>query len=53
MEISENRCSPWFNSWATIFFVYTIICSNLSTNVKLCADDTSLFSMANGETDAK
>ena len=52
MEISKNRCSAWFNSWATIFFVYTNICSNLSTNVKLFADDTSLFSMANGETDA-
>ena len=47
MEISENRCSPWFNSWATVFFVYTIICRNLSTNVKLFADDTSLFSIVN------
>ena len=52
MEISKNRCSPGFNSWATIFLVYTNICSNLSTNAKLFADDTSLFSMANGATDA-
>ena len=36
------------NSWTTIFLVYiNDICSNLSTNVKLFADDTSLISTVN------
>ena len=48
METSKSRCSPVFNSWTTIFLVYlNDICSNLSTNVKLLADDTSLFSIVN------
>ena len=48
METSKGRCSPEFNSWTTIFLVYiNDICSNLSTNVKLFADDTSLFSIVN------
>ena len=48
METSKSRCSPGFNSWTTIFLVYiNDICSNLSTNVKLFADDTSLFSIVN------
>ena len=47
-ETSKSRCSPGFNSWTTIFLVYiNDICSNLSTNVKLFADDTSLFSIVN------
>ena len=48
METSKSRCSPGFNSWAIIFLVYiNDICSNLSTNVKLFADNTSLFSLVN------
>ena len=48
METSKSRCSPGFNSWTTIFLVYiNDIYSNLSTNVKLFADDTSLFSVVN------
>ena len=48
METSKSKCSPGFNSWTTIFLVYiNDICSNLSTNVKLFADDTSLFSIVN------
>ena len=44
----ESRCFPGFNSWATNFWVYiNNICSNLSTNVKLFADHTSLFSIMN------
>ena len=44
----ESRCFPGFNSWATNFWVYiNDICSNLSTNVKPFADDTSLFSIMN------
>ena len=45
METSKSRCSPGFNSWTTIFF--DDIGSNLSTNVKLFADDISLFSIVN------
>ena len=45
---SKSRCSPGFNSWITIFLVYiNAICSNLSTNVTLFADDTLLFSIVN------
>ena len=48
METSKSKCCPGFNSWTTIFLVYiNDICSNLSTNVKLFADDTSLFSIVN------
>ena len=48
METSKSRYSPGFNSWTTILLVYTNdICSNLSTNVKPFADDTSLFSIVN------
>ena len=48
METSKSRCSPGFNFWTTIFLVYiNDICSNLSTNVKLFANDTSLFSIVN------
>ena len=48
METSKGRCSPGFNSWTTIFLVYiNDICSNLSTNVKLFADDTFLLSIVN------
>ena len=48
METSKSRCSPGFNSWITTFLVYiNVICRNLSTNVKLFADDTSLFSIVN------
>ena len=48
METSKSRCSPGFNSWTTIFLIYiNDICRNLSTNVKLFADDTSLFSIVN------
>ena len=44
----ESRCFPGFNSWATNFWVYiNDIYSNLSTNVKPFADDTSLFSIMN------
>ena len=40
--------SFFFNSWTTIFLVYiNDICSNLSSNVKLVADDTSLISIVN------
>ena len=48
METSKSKCCPGFNSWTTIFLVYiNDICSNLSTNVKLFADDTSFFSTVN------
>ena len=48
METSKGRCSPGINSWTTAFLVYiNDICSNLSSNVKLFADDTSLFSIVN------
>ena len=46
METSKCKCSPGFNSWSNFSLVYiNDICSNLSTNVKLIADDTSLFSI--------
>ena len=47
METSKSRCSPGFNSLTTVFFLVYIndLCSNLSTNVKLFGDDTSLFSI--------
>ena len=48
IETSKRRCSLGFNSWITIFLVcINDICSNLSANVKLLADDTSRFSIAN------
>ena len=48
METSKSKCCPGFNSWTTIFLVYiNDICSNLSTNVKLFANDISLFSIVN------
>ena len=48
IETSKSRCSLGFNSWITTFLVYiTDICSNLSANVKLLADATSRFSIAN------
>ena len=48
IETSKSRCSLGFNSWITTFLVYIIdICSNLSANVKLLADATSRFSIAN------
>ena len=48
IETSKSRCSLGFNSWITTFLVYiTDICSNLSANVKLLADATSRFSVAN------
>ena len=47
METRKNRCSPEFNSCTIIFFVYIYICSNPSTNVKLFADNTFLFSIVN------
>ena len=51
METNKIRCSPGFISLTTIFFLVYIddICSNLSTNVKLFADDTSHFSTVNDE----
>ena len=48
METSKSKCSPGFNSWSTTFLVYiNDTCSNLSSNVKLFADDISLFSIVN------
>ena len=48
IETSKSRCSLGFNSWITTFLVYiNDICSNLSANVKLLADATSRFSIAN------
>ena len=49
METSKSRCFPGFNSWTIIFLLVYIsdICCNRSTNVKLFADDTSLFSIVN------
>ena len=45
METSKSRCSPGFNFLTTYVFLIYIndICSNLSTNVKHFADDTSVF----------
>ena len=48
MITSNSRGSPPFNSWTIIFLAYdNDICNNLSTNVKLFADDNSLFSIVN------
>ena len=49
MESSKSSCFPWFNSWSNVSLVYIDDnCSNLSTNGKLFADDTSLFPIVNG-----
>ena len=48
METGESRCSSGFNSWTTVFLIYIDdICNILSANVKVFADDTSLFSIVN------
>ena len=46
METSFSRCSPGFNPGSTSFFVYINDLPNeLKSNVKLFADDTSLFTI--------
>ena len=51
METSKRRCFPGFNIFRFLdqyFFIHiNDICSNLSTNVKLFTDYTSVFSIMN------
>ena len=51
-KFGKSKCSPGVNSWTSVFLVcINGACSNLLTDVKLFADDTSLFSAVNDASD--
>ena len=46
MADDQSWCSSGFNSWSIVFFIYiNDLSDNLESNVKLFADDTSMFSV--------
>ena len=48
MSDNQSWCTSGFNSWSIVFCIYIYIndlSGNLESNVKLFADDTSLFSV--------
>ena len=48
MADNQSWCTSGFNSWSIVFFLYIYIndlSDNLESNVKLFADNTSMFSV--------
>ena len=44
MTDNQSWCSSGFSSWSIVFFIYiNDLSDNLESNVKLFADDTSMF----------
>ena len=46
MADDQSCCSSGFSSWSIVFFIYiNDLSDNLESNVKLFADNTSMFSV--------
>ena len=46
MANNQSWCASGFNSWSIVFLIYiNDLSDNLESNVKLFADDTSMFSV--------